>query len=189
MVFEGDIVEGYDPKEDPDQNINECIETVCQNELENDDPFFRKFYFNIIQETVIINLQCWDDDNSCYSIQEYDVCTSRPESERNNCEPDWSDFPAPVGFPTDFRTCYNDTTGKTCYTYPEWKASTVVTACAIDNKENDEPKNKWYNKLDESVILLSVVGVAVLVGLFVAGYYGYKKLKQNEGVQNTENLL
>ena len=123
------------------------------------------------------------------SAVSHDVCRSRPESERNNCEPDWSDFPAPVGFPTDFRTCYNDTTGKTCYTYPEWKASTVVTACAIDNKENDEPKNKWYNKLDESVILLSVVGVAVLVGLFVAGYYGYKKLKQNEGVQNTENLL
>ena len=71
VVIEGDIVEGYDPKEDPDQNINECIETVCQNELENDDPFFRKFYFNTIQETVIINLQCWDDDNSCYSIQEY----------------------------------------------------------------------------------------------------------------------
>ena len=97
-------------------------------------------------------------------------------------------MPEPNGFPSEFRTCYKNKTSKTCYTIHEWKFSTEVTACALDNSDN-EWNNKWYNKLDESTIAIISVGVFVLSGLFIAGYYGYRRVKQNQGVQNTENLL
>ena len=67
--------EEYDPdeaKKYPERSINFCIETICQEQLESEDSSFKKFYFNQEQESLIINIQCWDNDSFlCYSIQEY----------------------------------------------------------------------------------------------------------------------
>ena len=50
-----------------------------------------------------------------------------------------------------------------------------------------EPESKWWKRLDEIAII--VISVAVLVGVLVAVFYRYKRLKQNEGVENGETLL
>merc|ERR1712032_884890 len=113
------------------------------------------------------------DQNACLPIEKYDQCRLQPKQERNDCKPKWNkNIPKPKGFPESFRTCYKNKKSKTCYTFDEWKMSAEVTACAIRNQENPEPKNKWWQKLDETAIMITLVGLILLAVLFVAGFYG-----------------
>ena len=72
------IERGYDPKIDKQQNINWCIETICQHNLTKVDPEFKNFYFNKKQASLIINIQCWNEENkSCLSIENYRTVTEK----------------------------------------------------------------------------------------------------------------
>ena len=134
------------------------------------------------------NYQCWSDKNECYSIEDYDQCRKRSDSERESCKP--TDMPF---LPDDFRTCYKEEGNATsgCYTYSEWKTSSQMLICVEDNEPNESYENSWLSKgwVTEQTIIYSIVAVLVLAGLFVGSYYGCKQLKQNEGIQNQEQLL
>ena len=72
------IDEGYDPfTYDGPQNVRYCIESICDKELNDPsssiyDKDFKGNYYTVERQN-IINLQCWKDDNTCFSINEYSM--------------------------------------------------------------------------------------------------------------------
>jgi len=183
------------------QNRASCIETICRGELTDSnnkvyDSNFEDYYLDKGTDQLIINIQCWDKNNECYTIQDYDSCR-KSSSGRESCAVDSSSLPPGMNNIEEFATCKPNSSSP-CYTVQEWRISPLTMICSPENSENVNQcdKNAWgkfvcfWKGSPEVAIPLVIGAILILVGLFIAGYYFIKpKPTQPENIQADERLL